>query len=108
MDLADASACLEALGNQSRLAVFRLLVRAGEGGLSVGRIQQHLGIAPSTLSHHLKGLIHVGLVAQERQGTTLLCRANFQRMQALLAFLSEECCVGDRPGMQAAPKAGKA
>ena len=71
----DAAARLEALGNPTRLAVFRLLVRAGEDGLAVGQLQKRLKIAGSTLSHHLRALITVDLVSQERQGTTLTCRA---------------------------------
>ena len=74
----DAAARLEALGNPTRLAVYRLLVRAGEDGLSVGQLQKRLKLAGSTLSHHLRALITVDLVSQERQGTTLTCRANFR------------------------------
>ena len=72
MKLIDAAAQLEALGNPTRLAVFRTLVRAGDVGLSVGRLQSKIGAAASTLSHHLQKLIQVGLVSQERQGTTLI------------------------------------
>ena len=93
MKLDDAAARLEALGNPTRLKVFRALVRAGETGLSVGKLQSKLDIAPSTLSHHLKSMLIVGLIAQERQSTTLICRANFQLMRSLLDFLVEECCV---------------
>jgi DNA-binding transcriptional ArsR family regulator len=89
----DAAAKLEALGNPTRLALFRLLIRAGHEGLPVGQCQQRLEIAASTLSHHLKALIVVGLVSQERDGTTLICRAEFAAMNALVAFLVAECCV---------------
>ena len=89
----DAAARLEALGNPTRLAVFRLLVRAGDDGLAVGQLQKRLKIAASTLSHHLRALITVDLVSQERQGTTLMCRANYQIMGALVSFLVDECCV---------------
>jgi ArsR family transcriptional regulator, arsenate/arsenite/antimonite-responsive transcriptional repressor len=92
MRLVDAAAQLEALGNPTRLAIFRTLVRAGETGLSVGRLQHKIGAAASTLSHHLQKLIQVGLVNQERQGTTLICRASFQEMQSLVGFLVDECC----------------
>jgi DNA-binding transcriptional ArsR family regulator len=92
MKLDDAAAQLEALGNPTRLAVFRVLVRAGEVGLPVGRLQRKIGAAPSTLSHHLQKLIQVGLVSQERQGTTLICRASFTQMNALIGFLADECC----------------
>ncbi|RDJ25112.1 transcriptional regulator [Bosea caraganae] len=93
MQTDDAAAKLEALGNPTRLALYRLLVRAGHPGLPVGRCQQRLGIAASTLSHHLKTLIIVGLVSQERDGTTLICRANFGMMGELVDFLVAECCM---------------
>lgn len=92
MKLNDAAAQLEALGNPTRLTVYRTLVRAGESGLSVGRLQSRVGAAASTLSHHLQKLIQVELVTQERQGTTLICRANYEVMQALVGFLADECC----------------
>jgi ArsR family transcriptional regulator, arsenate/arsenite/antimonite-responsive transcriptional repressor len=87
-----ASKQLEALGNATRLQVYRALVRAGDAGLPVGRLQEKLKIAPSTLSHHLHRLILTGLVTQERQGTTLICRANYPAMRRLLGFLADECC----------------
>lgn len=92
MDTIDAAARLEALGNPTRLAIFRLLVRAGEAGLPVGQVRDKLAIAPSTLSHHLKLLCIVGLVQQERVRTTLICRANYQVMRGLIDFLAAECC----------------
>lgn len=96
MDTDDAAAKLESLGNPTRLALYRLLVRAGHGGLPVGEIQQRLQLAQSTLSFHLKALIVAGLVTQERRSRSLICRANFERMQALLQFLVAECCVEER------------
>lgn len=88
-----AAAHLEALGNPTRLAIFRLLVRAGEEGLPVGRIQQRLDLPSSTLSHHLKALCAAGLVRQTRERTTLLCTADFKLMRGLVDFLVAECCV---------------
>ncbi len=88
----DAAACLEALGNPVRLAIYRLLVRAGPAGLPVGQVQVRMGMAGSTLSHHLKALVRVGVVRQTRDGTTLLCTADFKVMNALVAFLASECC----------------
>ncbi|WP_372422666.1 ArsR/SmtB family transcription factor [Salinarimonas chemoclinalis] len=84
---------LEALGNPTRLSLYRVLVRAGDGGLPVGALQERIGIPASTLSHHLRALVGVALVTQERQGTTLICRANYPVMNELVAFLSQECCV---------------
>lgn len=68
-------------------------MRAGDPGLAVGRLQDKIGIAASTLSHHLHRLILTGLVTQERQATTLICRANYPAMEGLIGFLVDECCV---------------
>src|ERR1700748_3262216 len=92
MKIEKASKQLEALGNATRLRVYRALVRAGEPGMPVGRLQDRIGVAASTLSHHLHRLILTGLVTQERQGTTLICRANYEVMGDLLGFLADECC----------------
>ena len=92
MKLDDAAARLEALGNPTRLKIYRLLVRAGEEGLPVGRLQERLDVAASTLSHHLKALVGVGLVSQTREGTTLICRTNYDLMRGLIGYLVEECC----------------
>ena len=93
MKLEQAAKQLEALGNPTRLRVYRTLVRAGDGGLPVGSLQEKLGIAASTLSHHLHRLILTDLVTQERQATTLICRANYRAMDNLVGFLVDECCV---------------
>ena len=92
MKLDDAAARLEALGNPTRLKIYRTLVRAGAEGMPVGRLQERLDIAASTLSHHLKALIAVGLVTQAREGTTLICQTNYGEMRGLLEYLVEECC----------------
>ena len=92
MKLDDAAAHLEALGNPTRLKIYRALVRAGDAGLAVGRLQDKLKIAPSTLSHHIKALVVVGLVNQVRDATTLVCHANYEIMQELVDFLVAECC----------------
>ena len=101
MSLEQTAARLEALGNATRLEVYRLLVRAGADGLPVGAIQERTGVPRSTLSHHLHRLIGVGLVTQERQATTLICRANYQVMNDTLGFLTAECCT-DAVGRTAA------
>ena len=92
MKIEDAAARLEALGNPTRLKIYRLLVRAGAEGLPVGRLQAKIDIAASTLSHHLKALIAVGLVTQTREGTTLVCHTNYGLMRGLVDYLVEECC----------------
>ncbi len=92
MKLDDAAARLEALGNPTRLNIYRILVRAGEEGLPVGRLQERLDIAASTLSHHLKALVAVGLVTQTREGTTLICHTNYDLMRGLIDYMVAECC----------------
>ena len=93
MELQPAAERLEALGNVTRLAVYRMLVRAGPDGIAVGEIQTALGVPASTLSHHLRRLIAVGLMTQERRGVTLVCRANYPVMDGLVDFLTAECCL---------------
>jgi len=92
MDLEQAAAQLAELGHSTRLAIFRILVRAGQGGISVGEIQQQLNIPGSTLSHHLSRMSKVGLMQQTRDGRTLWCRLEFAAMSRLLEFLMAECC----------------
>lgn len=92
MKIDDAATHLEALGNPTRLKIYRALIRAGGAGMPVGRLQDRLKIAPSTLSHHIKALVVVGLVTQTREGTTLVCHANYELMRELLNFLMAECC----------------
>ncbi len=92
MKLDDAAAHLEALGNPTRLKIYRMLIRAGGAGMAVGRLQEKLKIAPSTLSHHIKSLVVVGLVSQVRDATTLVCHANYDVMRGLVDFLVAECC----------------
>ena len=94
-ELQPVAKALEALGNETRLAVFTLLVPAGRSGLAVGDIQERLAIPASTLSHHISRLIQVDLVAQARQGRKLICRANYRRMEDVLSFLTRNCCVAD-------------
>lgn len=89
-----AATALAALGHEARLKIFRLLVRAGDEGLSVGEIGTHLGVPASTLAHHLSALVTAGLVIQERQGRIIRNRIAFKRMRGLLAYLSDECCAG--------------
>ena len=98
MKLDDAAAHLEALGNPTRLKIYRALVRAGDAGLPVGRLQDKLKIAPSTLSHHIKTLMVVGLINQVRDATTLVCHANYDVMRGLVDFLVAECCTDKAEG----------
>lgn len=96
MDLEQAAAQLAELGHSTRLAIFRILVRAGQTGISVGEIQHQLNIPGSTLSHHLSRMSKVGLMQQTRDGRTLWCRLEFVAMSQLLEFLYAECCIADQ------------
>lgn len=98
MDTNTAATSLEALGSPTRLEIFRLLVRAGPTGAVVGELQAHLNIPASTLSHHIAKLVRGGLVTQERQSRSLICRANYPHMVALLTYLQEHCCEGLQAG----------
>jgi DNA-binding transcriptional ArsR family regulator len=95
MKIDDAAARLEALGNTTRLKIYRTLVRAGRAGMPVGRLQERLKVPASTLSHHVKALVGVGLVSQVREGTTLVCHAEYDTMQGLVDFLVAECCADE-------------
>lgn len=92
MDLDDIALRLEALGNPTRLRIIRALVRAGADGLPVGRLQERIGIAASTLTHHCSKLIQVGLVTQERRSTVLICRANYPMIRDVAGALMDQCC----------------
>lgn len=103
MDSETAARMLAELGNATRLAIFRLLVRAGPDGLPVGDIQDHLDIPGSTLSHHVSRLVWAGLVSQERQGRTLICRPRHDQFERVVDFLQAECC----QGVAQRPEAGR-
>ena len=94
----DAAKRLAELGNTTRLAVFRFLVRAGHGGAAVGEIQKALSVPGSTLSHHISRLVSVGLVKQVRESRTLYCIPQFDALTELMEFLKEECCTGTTCG----------
>ena len=104
MQLPPAVEALSALAHSSRLAVFRLLVRAGPEGLPAGEIAREVGALPNTLSSHLGILGHAGLVRSRRDGRSIIYSADYDRMRALLGFLMEDCCAG-RPEI-CAPLAG--
>lgn len=85
---------LAALAHETRLDVFRLLVRAGPVGVPAGEVAEALGIAPATLSFHLKELRNAGLVVAERQGRSIRYAPDFGSMSALVGYLGENCCRG--------------
>lgn len=94
----DALACLNALAHEHRLTLFRLLVRAGEEGMAVGELAAATGLAGATLTNHLHVLRRAGMVSDERRGRVIQCRADYRQMNALLGFLTENCCAGSAAG----------
>jgi DNA-binding transcriptional ArsR family regulator len=95
METKPALAALAALAQESRLATYRLLVQAGPAGLSATKISEALNVAPSSLSFHLKELTHANLVTPKQEGRFIYYAANFETMNQLLGFLSENCCGGN-------------
>ncbi len=94
METRNAVSALSSLAQESRLAVFRLLVQAGEEGLAAGEISRLTGIPPSSLSFHLKELTLGQMVASRQEGRFVIYKAQFDTMNALLAFLTQNCCGG--------------
>jgi DNA-binding transcriptional ArsR family regulator len=95
MESKQAVIALSALAQETRLAVFRLLVQIGPTGLSVGEIGEAVKAAPATLSFHLKEMTHAGLIEPRQAGRYIYYAANFERMNELLGFLTESCCASD-------------
>lgn len=89
-----AADALAALGNRTRLRIFKLLVRAGRDGTNVGTIQRTLGVPATTLAHHLGTLTQAGLVEQERRGREVICAANYKAVNDVLDYVKAECCAG--------------
>ena len=94
MDQTQAIAALGALAQETRLELFRLLVTTGPEGLPAGVIAERLGVLPSSLTFHLNQLHHAGLITQRRQSRQLIYAAEYDAMNALLAYLTENCCRG--------------
>ena len=94
METETALSALSALSHESRLSAFRQLVQVGPDGLSVGELRERLDLPPATLSAHLNVLRAAGLVDDEREGRVIRVRANYAQMNALLAYLTENCCAG--------------
>jgi DNA-binding transcriptional ArsR family regulator len=89
-----AADALAALGNRTRLRLFKLLVRAGREGANVGTLQRLTGIPATTLGHHLGTLADAGLLGQERRGRECICTANYKAVAEVLDYVREECCAG--------------
>lgn len=90
----EAVGALAALAQETRLAIYRLLVEAGPNGLAAGAIAERLAVAPSSLSFHLASLTHAGLINQRRMSRSLIYAADFAAMNGLVAYLTENCCGG--------------
>lgn len=94
METMQAIQALSALAQDSRLAIFRLLVQTGPEGMAAGVIGEKLDLPPATLSFHLAGLTRAGLAHSRQDGRFILYSANFENMNALVGFLTEKCCGG--------------
>lgn len=95
MKLEKAAIQLEALGNPTRLAIYRILIQAGKKGITVGDVRKRLDIPASTLSHHIAKLMYAGLIIQERAGRILNCKADYKNMDALMTYMLHNCCSED-------------
>ena len=98
MDEVRAGLCLAALGNPTRIRLYRLLVRAGGRGLIVGDVERLVGAPASTLAHHVAALVKAGFVVQERRGREVVCFANHEAMNRIVGYLTEACCAGFEAG----------
>ena len=114
MDESRAIAALGALAQETRLALFRLLVTCGPEGLPAGVIAERLGVLPSSLSFHLQQLVHAGLITQRRASRQLIYSAEYGTMNDLLLYLTENCCGREAvaaplcsPGAACTPAAAK-
>ena len=107
MKTPQAVKALAALAQETRLAIYRLLVQQGPAGLSAGTIAERLDIAAATLSFHLKELAHAGMVEARQDGRYVYYSANYDQMNGLLAYLTENCCQGESCEAQCAPRSPK-
>jgi ArsR family transcriptional regulator len=95
-----AAKMLAELGHNTRLSIFRYLVKVGSEGAPVGQIQAKLNVPGSTLSHHINRLVSVGLIQQVRESRTLYCVPQFEALKELIEFLLSECCTEERCNVQ--------
>lgn len=105
MKMTEAVEALAALAQDTRLAIYRLLVQHGASGMAAGEIATELGVMPATLSFHLKELGHAGLVKARHQGRFIFYSADFEAMTGLIGFLTENCCGGNGAACQPQPGA---
>jgi len=95
MNIEIAAKALKELGHPTRLAIYRQVVRAGHQGVAVGKLQERLEIPGSTLSHHIASLLSVQLISQRRESRTLYCVAEYEKLQSVIGFLQDECCIDE-------------
>jgi DNA-binding transcriptional ArsR family regulator len=100
MEKTDIVTALAALAQDNRLDIYRLLVQAGPGGMAAGEIAEQLAIAPNTLTFHFDRLRHAGLIDVRREGRSMIYTARYERMNGLVAYLTENCCRGASPGCE--------
>lgn len=92
MNIDEVAKALKELGHPTRLTIYKCVVKAGFKGIAVGGLQQRLDIPGSTLSHHISNLASAGLISQRREGRTLYCVAEYQKLESVIGFLNDECC----------------
>ncbi len=95
MEIEIVAKALKELGHPTRLAIYKSVVKAGYQGIAVGGLQERLAIPGSTLSHHISSLASAGLISQRREGRTLYCVGEFEKLQSVIGFLQDECCVDE-------------
>lgn len=104
MKPAQAVKALAALAQPTRLAIYRLLVAEGHGGMAAGQVAEKLKVAPATLSFHFKALSHAGLIESRQDGRFIYYAANFAVMNGIVAYLTENCCGGNQDACKVAGK----
>ncbi len=95
MEIEIIAKALKELGHPTRLTIYKCVVRAGFQGIAVGGLQEKLDIPGSTLSHHISSLLSANLITQRREGRTLYCVAEYDKLQSVIRFLLDECCVDE-------------
>ncbi|MAG76459.1 MAG: transcriptional regulator [Colwelliaceae bacterium] len=95
MTIEEIAKAFKELGHETRLLIFKRLVKAGESGISVGALKEELDVPNSTLSHHISSLVSAGLIKQRREGRVLYCTVQYDRLLAVISFLQDECCVDE-------------
>jgi len=96
MQLEVIAKALKELGHPTRLAIFKRLVKAGQQGIAVGEVQQELKVPSSTLSHHISSLASAGLIKQRREGRTLYCVVEYDKLLSVITFLQDQCCIDEQ------------